>query len=220
MSRYCWTGDSAVFGLAVSELIIQYLLHLGSVRPFLYWVQSISCLYIVLFHLIYWNLGSIIQSFHPSDIFLVVVDPVKKFRKAKLNWSYVPVTMISKDHMRKIDKPGKVFFVAYNDDLITYSEGGLGTINVHLQTLKYFKCVAALAKNQLLLGINTHVSETMYEAPPTYYTFRAALSSTTKLSFKPLVHILDRVANMEDMLVTFIVEHSCHFLFLKDWLSL
>lgn len=146
----------------------------------------------------------------------VIVDPLKKFSKAKLNWSNGPVTKMAKDHIRKIDKSEKAISGACDGSLITYSEGGLGTINVHLQTLKYFKCVAALAKNQLLLGINTHVSETMYEAPPTYYTFRAALSSTTKLSFKPLVHILDRVANMEDMLVTFIVEHSCHFLFLKD----
>ena len=37
----------------------------------------------------------------------VLVDPVKKFYKAKLNWLNIPVTMMDKDHIRKIDKPGE-----------------------------------------------------------------------------------------------------------------
>ena len=114
----------------------------------------------------------------------------------------------SKDHIRKIDKPGKAICVACDGDLITYCESGLGTIKVHLETLKHFKCVAAVAKNQLLLGTSTDVSETMYEALATYYNVKDALSTTTRLSFKPSVHVLDWVANMEDMLVTFIAEHS------------
>ena len=100
---------------------------------------------------------------------------MKKFRKAKLNWSYVPVTMISNDHIRKIDKPGKVFFVAYHDDLNTYSEGGLGTIKAHFQTLKYFKCVAALAKNQLLLDITGFLLTWMIPLPTSKFYHHAVM---------------------------------------------
>ena len=83
--------------------------------------------------------------------------------------------MISNDHIRKIDKPGKVFFVAYNDDLITYSEGGLGTIKAHLQNLKYFKCVAALAKNQLLLGITGFLLIWMIPLPTSKFYHHAVM---------------------------------------------
>ena len=67
--------------------------------------------------------------------------------------------MMAKDHIRKIDKSGEEICVACDGGLITYSEGGLGTIKAHLETLKHFKCIAALAKNQLLPGSTTDVSE-------------------------------------------------------------
>ena len=63
-----------------------------------------------------------------------LVDLLKKFPKAKLNWSNGPGTMMAKDHIRKIDKPGKAICVACDGDLITYSEGGLGTIKAHHET--------------------------------------------------------------------------------------
>ena len=138
----------------------------------------------------------------------VLVDPLKKFPKAKLNWSNRPVTMMAKDHIRKTGKPGKAVCVVCDGDLITYSEGGLGTIKDHLETLKHFRCVTALAKNQLLPGTTTGIRETMYGAPPTYYNDKGALSTTASSPFKPSVHMLDRIANMEAMLVAFITEHS------------
>ena len=75
---------------------------------------------------------------------------------------------MAKVHIRKIDKPGKTIYLAFHGDLITYSEGSLGTIKGHLETLKHFRCVTALAKNQLLPGTTIDVRETMYGAPPTY----------------------------------------------------
>ena len=95
--------------------------------------------------------------------------------------------------------------------MITYFEGGLGTIKAHLETLKHFRCVTALAKNLLLPGTTIDVRKTMYSAPPTYYNDKDALSATASSSFKPSVHMLDRVANMEAMLVAFIAEHSLSF---------
>ena len=77
----------------------------------------------------------------------VLVDTVKKFYKAKLNRSNVPVTIMAKDHIRKIDESGDAICAACDGDLITYFESGLGTIKVHLESMKNFKCVAALAKN-------------------------------------------------------------------------
>ena len=101
--------------------------------------------------------------------------------------------------------------VACDGDLITYFECGLGTIKAHLETLKHFRCVTALAKNLLLPGTTIDVRKIMYGAPPTYYNDKGALSTTASSPFKPSVHVLDRVANMETMLVAFIAEHSLSF---------
>ena len=38
-----------------------------------------------------------------------LVDPLRKFPKAKLNWSNGLVTVMAKDHIRKIDEPGRQF---------------------------------------------------------------------------------------------------------------
>ena len=61
---------------------------------------------------------------------------------------------MAKDHNRKIDKPGKTIYVAFDGDFIRHSEGGLGNIKAHLETLEHFSCVTALPKNQLLPGSN------------------------------------------------------------------
>ena len=138
----------------------------------------------------------------------VLVDPLNKFPEVKLNWSNGPVRMMAKDHIRKIDKPGKALCVACDDDSITYSEVGLGTIKAHLEILRHFRCVTALAQNQLLPGVTI---ETTYGAPPTYYNDKSALSTIASSPFKPSAHDLDRVANMEAMLVAFIAEDRLLF---------
>ena len=125
---------------------------------------------------------------------------LKKFPKAKLNWSNGPVTMMAKDHIRKIDKPRKASCLVCDGDLIRYSEGGLVTIKAHLETLRHFRCVTALAKNRLPPGTTIDVRETMSGAPPTYYNDKGALSTTRRSLFKPSVHVLDRAANVEAML--------------------
>ena len=63
-----------------------------------------------------------------------LVDPLKKFSKAKLNWSNGPVTMMVKDHIRKTDEPRKAICAGCDGNLITYSEGGLGTTKAHPET--------------------------------------------------------------------------------------
>ena len=150
----------------------------------------------------------------------VIVDPLKKFSKAKLNWSNGPVTKMAKDHIRKIDKSEKAISGACDGSLITYSEGGLGTIKAHLETLKHFTCVTALAKNELQPGTTIGIRETMYCAPPTYYNDKVALSTTAGSPFKPSIHVLDKVANIEAMLVTFIAEYSLSFLFSESLIKL
>ena len=51
----------------------------------------------------------------------------------------------------------------------------------------------------------------LHGALPTYYNNKAALSATAGSPFKSSVHVLDKVANMEAMLVAFIAEHSLPF---------
>ena len=94
---------------------------------------------------------------------------------------------------------------------MTYYEGGLETIKAHLETLKYFRCVTAPAKNQLLHGTIINFRETMYDAPPTYYNDKSVLSTTAGSPFQPSVHVLDRVTNMKAILVAFIAEYSLSF---------
>ena len=150
----------------------------------------------------------------------VIVDPLKKFSKAKLNWSNGPVTKMAKDHIRKIDKSEKAICGACDGSLIAYSEGGLGTIKAHLETLKPFTNVTALAKNELQPGTAINIRETMYCAPPTYYNDKVVLSTTAGSPFKPSVHVLDKVANIEAMLVTFIAEHSLSFFLSESLIKL
>ena len=51
----------------------------------------------------------------------------------------------------------------------------------------------------------------MYGAPPVYCEASTSLSNTPDVPPTPTVYILDRVANMEAMVVAFIAEHSLLF---------
>ena len=48
----------------------------------------------------------------------------------------------------------------------------------------------------------------MYSAPPAYCEASTSPSNTTDVPPIPTVHILDRAANMEAMVVAFLAEHS------------
>ena len=69
--------------------------------------------------------------------------------------------------------------------------------------------VLDLALTSLLPGVSDPVeSNFMYGAPPAFFEAPKAKSTT---AFRPSVHISDRKANMEAMLVAFLAEKSLPF---------
>ena len=141
---------------------------------------------------------------------VVEFDPLEKF--PKLNWTHGSVRLTVKDHIRKIDQPGKVVCIlCSSSDSFSYADGGVQSITNHLKTKKHLKKLGALYQNQMLPG--AHVpSDEMYGAPIAFYgDTPAALSSNDSTPSRPTCHVLDRVANYEAMIVAFTAEHSLSF---------
>ena len=77
--------------------------------------------------------------------------------------------------------------------------------------MSILKCVTAASGNQMLLGVKDPSNE-MYGAPTAYYgDTSSASASSPAVPPKPSVHVLERVANMEVMVVRFIAENSLSF---------
>ena len=92
-------------------------------------------------------------------------------------------------------------------------QGALGTIKQHVQQLKHLKNLnALLGKQQIIPGSSmAEAANVMYGAPPVHFEASTSPSNTPDVPPTPTVHILDRVANMEAMVVVFLAEHSLSF---------
>lgn len=136
----------------------------------------------------------------------VVVDPAAIL--PKLNWRKGQLTLLVKDTIRKINIPGKaVCTVCSADGYITYGGSGRTMLLDHLKTKKHVRRVVTALENMCLPGTTTDTSSSSYGAPAAYHD---APPSSREIP-KPVVHELDRVANMEAMLVGFMAEHSLSF---------
>ena len=139
---------------------------------------------------------------------VTIKDPAKEY--PKLKWTGGSVTMVVKDHVRKI-VPGGVWCTLCEKGQ-QYSDKGLGNIRQHLRTFRHVKNIASsIDKQQLLPGASMpEAANMMYGVPAVYDTALATTTETTP-KIMPQVHILDRVANMEAMVVAFIAEHNLSF---------
>ena len=139
-----------------------------------------------------------------------IPDPASKF--PKLNWTHGPLSMVLKNHIIKVDIPGTASRILCSVD-IEYTQGGLGTIKQHVQRLKHLKNLSALlGKQQIIPGASRpEAANVMYGAPPVYYEASTSLSNTPDVPPTPTVHILDRVANMEAIVIASFAEHSLSF---------
>ena len=92
-------------------------------------------------------------------------------------------------------------------------QGGQGTTKQHVQRLKHLKNFSALLRiQQIIPGASmSEAANVMYGAPPVYCEVSTSPSNTPDVPPTPTVHILDRVANMEAMVVAFLAEHSPSF---------
>ena len=89
---------------------------------------------------------------------------------------------------------------------IEYNKSGLKGITQHLKLKKHLKKLRTLVHTLRLLGSSDANPDSMYGAPSVYY--ESCLLPSSSSVHKPSVHLLDRVANMEAMVVSFIAEHS------------
>jgi len=94
------------------------------------------------------------------------LDPSEKF--AKLSWTHGPIKIVAKDHIRKIDEPGKAICSLCPESAINYSVSGLKSIVRHLSTQKHLKLLGTLYGNQMLPGASGPSSDT-YGAPTDFY---------------------------------------------------
>ena len=118
--------------------------------------------------------------------------------------------MVLKDHIRKVDIPGTTSWILCSVDF-KYTQGGLGTIK-HIQQLKHLIYLSPLLGKQQIPGASMlEAANVMYVAPPVYCEASTSPSNTPDVPPTPTVHILDRVANMETMVVVFLAEHSLLF---------
>ena len=135
----------------------------------------------------------------------VVVDPGKIC--PKLNWKKGPLTLIAKDTFRKVDLAGKaICTVCQADGYVTYGSSGVKILVDHMKTKKHVSRVAMELENTRLPGTKESSSD-VYGAPAAYHD----APSSSRVAPKTSVHVLDRVANMEAMLVGFLAEHSLSF---------
>ena len=139
-----------------------------------------------------------------------IPNPASKF--PKLNWTHGPLPMVLKDHIRKVNIPGIASCILCSVD-IEYMQGDLGTIKQHVQWLKHLKNLSALLGKQQIIprASMPEAANAMHGAPPVYCEASTSLSNTPDVPPTPTVYILDRVANMEAMVVAFIAEHSLLF---------
>ena len=117
--------------------------------------------------------------------------------------------MVLKDHIRKVNIPGTASCILCSVD-IEYTQGGLGTIKQHVQQWKHLKNLsAALRKKQIIPGASMpEAANAMYGAPPVYCEASTSPCNTSDVPPTTTVHILDRVVNMETMVVAFLAENS------------
>ena len=117
--------------------------------------------------------------------------------------------MVLKDHIRKVNIPGTASCILCSVD-IEYTQSGLGTIKQHVQQWKHLKNLsAALRKKQIIPGASMpEAANAMYGAPPVYCEASTSPCNTSDVPPTTTVHILDRVVNMETMVVAFLAENS------------
>ena len=107
----------------------------------------------------------------------------------------------------QIDVPGTATCTVCSV-LLTYGNKGIKSITNHLSTAKHVKNVVAKLMTTLLPGASNPDADGTYGIAPVY----SDGDSVPKPSQVPTaVHILDRVANMEAMLISFLAERNLSF---------
>ena len=116
-------------------------------------------------------------------------------------WQNGPIVISLKDHVRKINVEGKARCVLCNCEMV-YRNKGIVRITDHLKTQGHVAKFIDEKENCLLPGVTDPVQAGhTYGAPPAYFDTAARPSPAKPRSS---VHILDRKANMEALLVSFL----------------
>ena len=101
---------------------------------------------------------------------LVELDPAAKF--PKLEWKHGPLKIMAKDHIRKIDEPGKAICTICKDSdgqqlVIKYATTGVKAVTSHLSSKRHVSMIGSLVGNQVMPG--AVVPNNMYGAPTLFF---------------------------------------------------
>ena len=109
----------------------------------------------------------------------------------------------------QIDVPGVAICPLCLNEKISYGNRGLPALTDHVKTRKHYSRVIERIENYKIPCASEPIDDEMYGAPPAFFHGDTNYKSRTPVL--PLVHLIDRISNMEAMLIAFLAEKSLLF---------
>ena len=107
------------------------------------------------------------------------------------------------------DVPGVAICPLCSNEKISYGNRGLPAITDHVKTQKHYSRVIERIENYKIPCASEPIDDEMYGAPPAF--FHGDTNYKSRAPVLPSVHLIDRISNMEAMLVAFLAEKSLPF---------
>ena len=108
----------------------------------------------------------------------------------------------------QIDVPEVAICPLCLNEKISYGNRGLPALTDHVKTQKHSRVIERI-ENYKISCSSEPIDDEMYGAPPTFFHGDTNYKSRTPVL--PSVHLIDRISNMEAMLVAFLAGKSLPF---------
>ena len=109
----------------------------------------------------------------------------------------------------QIDVPGVAICPLCLNEEISYGNRGLPALTDHVKTRKHYSRVIERIENYKIPCAIEPIDDEMYGASPAFFHGDTNYKSRTPVL--PSVHLIDRISNVEAMLVAFLAEKSLPF---------
>ena len=109
----------------------------------------------------------------------------------------------------QIDVAGVAICPLCLNEKLSYGNRGLPALADHVKTRKHYSRLIERIENCKISCASEPIDDEMYGAPPAFFHGDKKYKSRTPVL--PSVHLIDRISNMEAMLVAFLAEKSLPF---------